>query len=1406
MNHLSTEPANLNFEGGSEPGGYPRDWGGGGDGYELGVDSMVFHSGTMSGRIRSVSQPGAQGFGTLTQGIRSDRFQGVLVRYSGYLKTADVRGWAGLWMRVDSITGESLAFDNMATPVDRSIAGSTGWTQYEIVLEVPPEASEIWFGFLLSGTGTVWGDDLSLETLNTTSGTAAPEAAAVKPVPVTASRLTSLVRSTDDAVFVGRAEEQQQFRTLLSELQQVTGKSQPGWSQVVLVHGIGGIGKTRLAGRFAVIAEEPANRGNNVLIRVDWGAVRGRSGSTFATESGPPFHAVLDELAREIASCGKSVSRQFEPYRALSCRLSEVIAAVGGAAADQDDPGQRGTAGGRSAKAIGTALTAGEPFGVPPGLGELALAAGVAADALPALWKEIRSRLGRLKPGDYDLLARPSETLASAFAKGLASAASKRPLILLLDTYEIVEPVGPWLRLVMQASGPRVAWILCGRLKTDQHPVTALGQIPAGRLNELGAFHADVPAARLRSFALGAFDLETLRDYLTQAVPDRAADARQLHQLFQATAGIPLAVRIAAYLWSCGSPIEAIVGPAQAGLDRQIFVSAMVSRLFVHLDSDDTLKPDRDQIYGLALALRPIDAELIGALWGTDHVDAAFQSLARRHDFVLTGQYRLHDAVRSFLRPYLLHPFRRLEVRALNQRAVALLEQRLSNHHDRLPTLEQRMSDDGWMSDVQALVWHRLWIDDEHGWASLAAAWPAAIAYNPSAGRALLDLAGHFAATAAPAVQRRLQVLRGMVGPTSALLDQMAGHDLSEVVTGTSRSRIEPDTGCEGESAAILAWLRGQYALDRELPAVVLRHLTAAAEQAPPEAGRLRRWISRSLIALSSRYRWESVQQVRQGDDSDPYRAATELAVRFDPRDAEAHAQHGTILWRLNRKEEALAEIEAALELGDPSAETHRRHAELLDSAGRHEEALSAADHAVELDPGNANGFEIRGGIHHAMGRYDQALADLNKAIALDQNVPSAFARRGKVHQDQQRHDKAMADFDRAIELHGDYAVALALRGRTCWLSGQYEQALTDLSDAMALDDRLGWLVAERGKAHFLLGRYEEAIDDYNKALQSGTTFDWVREDRGEAHRLLGHNTEALEDFQHLIAVDPDNVFALGSRGQVYVELGRYGEALADYHHALILDRDAAWVLAERGQAYRLVGRYSRALSDLDLAVEQDPPVSWVIGERARTHRDMGRYEKALAGFRDAILHDPQDQSIFASRGETFRRMGRYDEALEDLDRALHAHPDLDWALHYRALGHDQTGRDADALADLRRAESLAPADAGIQFDLSILHLRRGDKAAARARLDRALSLGTQELASLGETLVRLFDLALYHAAIGDTEQTKTLWAHALALPDAAEYIRQSALGEFRRFREALPGEGELDDLCRLLTGYGVDE
>jgi hypothetical protein len=82
------------------------------------------------------------------------------LRFSAAARSEAVETMAGLWMRVGGPDGALLAFDNMR---DRPIVGSTGWTYYAIVLDVPPKAEVISFGLLLVAAGQVWMSDVHLD-------------------------------------------------------------------------------------------------------------------------------------------------------------------------------------------------------------------------------------------------------------------------------------------------------------------------------------------------------------------------------------------------------------------------------------------------------------------------------------------------------------------------------------------------------------------------------------------------------------------------------------------------------------------------------------------------------------------------------------------------------------------------------------------------------------------------------------------------------------------------------------------------------------------------------------------------------------------------------------------------------------------------------------------------------------------------------------------------------------------------------------------------------------------------------------------------------------------------------------------------------------------------------------------
>jgi hypothetical protein len=135
----------------------PKGWFGGGAGYELTADTEVKHGGKASGSLKATDA--AKNFGSFTSAIRADNYRGKRVRLVAFVKPEGVKDWAGLWLRVDGKEKTAIAFDNMNA---RPIKGTSDWTKYGLVLDVPKEAEEIYFGCLLAGTGRLWVDDMEL--------------------------------------------------------------------------------------------------------------------------------------------------------------------------------------------------------------------------------------------------------------------------------------------------------------------------------------------------------------------------------------------------------------------------------------------------------------------------------------------------------------------------------------------------------------------------------------------------------------------------------------------------------------------------------------------------------------------------------------------------------------------------------------------------------------------------------------------------------------------------------------------------------------------------------------------------------------------------------------------------------------------------------------------------------------------------------------------------------------------------------------------------------------------------------------------------------------------------------------------------------------------------------------------
>jgi len=128
--------------------------------YSIYLDSVETHNGHKVATIKSLKP---SGFATILSSAIPEKCIGKRIEYTAHVRSENVKGWAGLWLRIDPADvykDPCLGFENMS---DRPIKGSSKWTKYRIVLDVPKGAADLVYGILLDGDGQVWLDNVNLK-------------------------------------------------------------------------------------------------------------------------------------------------------------------------------------------------------------------------------------------------------------------------------------------------------------------------------------------------------------------------------------------------------------------------------------------------------------------------------------------------------------------------------------------------------------------------------------------------------------------------------------------------------------------------------------------------------------------------------------------------------------------------------------------------------------------------------------------------------------------------------------------------------------------------------------------------------------------------------------------------------------------------------------------------------------------------------------------------------------------------------------------------------------------------------------------------------------------------------------------------------------------------------------------
>ena len=285
------------------------------------------------------------------------------------------------------------------------------------------------------------------------------------------------------------------------------------------------------------------------------------------------------------------------------------------------------------------------------------------------------------------------------------------------------------------------------------------------------------------------------------------------------------------------------------------------------------------------------------------------------------------------------------------------------------------------------------------------------------------------------------------------------------------RTRLAP--AAPADRKAYEETLRGRWFANRRTPedlARAIEHFERAIAADPAHAAAHAGVATASVLLLH----WERAGSRPARDRAV---AAAERAIGLDAGAPEPWAARG--MARIFDRAWAAAESDfrRAIDLGPGDAQARQWLAHLLACLGRFEEAIVEIDRALELDPLSLAVLTEAGNVRFLARRYDEALAYYDQVLDLDPAFQPARYKRFEAYLPMGRFEDSMRDAERLRMVEPQPGGPAAPGARRKFLEALVEYAQSDF-----------WPLFHVATTKAALGRIDEAFADLGAARDEG---DW---------------------------------------------------------------------------------------------------------------------------------------------------------------------------------------------------------------------------------------------------------------------------------------------------------------------------
>ena len=189
------------------------------------------------------------------------------------------------------------------------------------------------------------------------------------------------------------------------------------------------------------------------------------------------------------------------------------------------------------------------------------------------------------------------------------------------------------------------------------------------------------------------------------------------------------------------------------------------------------------------------------------------------------------------------------------------------------------------------------------------------------------------------------------------------------------------------------------------------------------------------------------------------------LAVTRD--NSPMHSSMGMELVLQGRIDEAIIQLNKAVQIKPNNADAHNNMGNVLLAQGKLEEAISHFRQALKVEPDFAKAQYNLGLALKSQGKINEAISCYRRVLQIDPDFTEAHNNLGIVLVSQGKLEEAISHYRQALknkpysaELHNNIGVALQSQGRFDEAISHYRQALGGKTDSVELHNNLAWILA----------------------------------------------------------------------------------------------------------------------------------------------------------------------------------------------------------------------------------------------------------------------------------------------------------------------------------------------------------